>query len=494
MTMADKPRILLFNPATWRGVGDTTAPWGLIALATHLTDVDVQLVDQRVDRGWRTNVEKALRQGPLLAGATAMTGVQLRHVLDFFALVKRVSPNVPTVLGGMHASILPVQTASHHLIDFVAVGESEDLIQSLVKTLRSGARPEDMADDDRFASLVWNGRTESVVHGIVPDLGKLANPPHHRFDMQRYVTETPNGRMLSVLTSRGCPHGCAFCIHSNPVLRRRWRGLGAERTVAFMRELAASYRVEHFHIQDDNFFVVPARVEELVSLFNDRPPSFTWTVGGAHVSHLKRYDAQFFTALRKAGCTRLLIGAESGSQQILKRIGKKQSTDDVLNVNMLLKRAEIRPIYSFISGVPGETDDDLLLTVELMDRLRCEGGGVDVGTIKPLIFYPGTKFYDWALANGFVPPRTVEGWIGMSWDHYLELPYPWLSQERKRFLIRLYYLSLLWNPDYHWVNSRLFSMVARILMPITRYRMTHLDFRGAMLPGVLRLLQHRALS
>jgi len=265
------------------------------------------------------------------------------------------------------------------------------------------------------------------------------------------------------------------------------------RTVELLDFLAERLNVDHFHVQDDNFLVNARRVEKVVELLLNAPRRFTWTVGGAHVAHLKRYGDDFFAALRKAGCTRLLIGAESGSPDVLQRIGKKQTPDEILDVNRRLARAGIRPIYSFVSGVPGETDHDLVLTVELMDALRSEGKAVDVGTIKPLVFYPGTRFYSWALDNGFVPPATVEGWAQVTWDNYLDLPYPWLAPARKRFLLDLYYTSLLWNPEYHWVRSPLFSRAARLLMPLTRRRMRHLDFRYSVMPSVLRFLQHRAL-
>ncbi len=499
--MTGKPLLLLFNPSTWRGVGDATAPWGLISLATRLPDVEIHLVDQRFDTHWQDEVRTTLRSGRcLLAGATAMTGLQLEGVLTFFRLVRTVAPHVPTIMGGVHASMLPLDTVRHPDIDYVLVGEGEEVLRTLIDALAAQRDPvmlmkaaaREGAEDPFQRALVHKGSTDHG-HAVLPDLDAQPLPPHHRFPMERYVARTPYGRTLSVLTSRGCPHGCAFCLYSNPQFASRWRALSAEKAVTFMEELAATYDVEHFHVQDDNFFVRTDRVRGIVELLRSRRPGFTWTVGGAHVSHMRRLPESFFKELRDAGCLRLLIGAESGSEAILERIGKRQSTEDVLQVNRHLLAADIRPIYSFISGVPDETDEDLRVTIRLMDQLRQAGGPVDVGTIKPLVFYPGTTFYQWALDRGFQPPETVEGWSHITWDRYLELPYPWLSQERRRFLLKVYYTSLLWNPDYHWVNSSLFTLGARALMPLTRYRMRHLDFRLSLLPDLLRIIQHRAL-
>ena len=239
---------------------------------------------------------------------------------------------------------------------------------------------------------------------------------------------------------------------------------------------------------------VSVSVQALVDELLETPRKYTFTIGGAHIQHLRRFDEAFFLTLKKVGCTRLLIGAESGSQAILDRIGKHQTMEDVRVVNRHLLASGIRPIYSFVCGIPDETDEDLKASVSLMKELRQENREVDVGTIKPLIFYPGTSFYQWALDHGYKPPMSLEGWTHVSWDHYLELPYPWLSQERKKFLLDLYYTSLLWNPEYHWVNSPLFTWPARALMPLTDWRMRHLEFRGSLLPSLLRLVQHKALS
>ncbi|MBM4352907.1 MAG: B12-binding domain-containing radical SAM protein [Deltaproteobacteria bacterium] len=484
--------ILLFNPSTWRGVGDATAPWGLMALTTRLwDDYDILFLDQRFDPDWRERTAERIRQGGVLAaGTTGMTGIQLRGACAFLKLVKSLAPNVATVMGGVHASVLPLETVAHHAVDYVVVGEGEEVFPHLLECLAAGRTP---GPDLPSVVAKGTGGASTVPHARVDDLESLPEPPWERFDMSRYLSGSPYGRMLSVLTSRGCPHRCAFCLHSHPALAGRWTGLSAARVHERMARLSRSLGVEHFHVQDDNFFVRTARIEEFVSLLErDSGPGFTWTVGGAHVAHLKRYDEAFFRRMRKAGCVRLLIGAESGSARILERVGKRQTTDEVLEVNRRLCAAGIRPIYSFISGVPDEEDDDLRQTVDLMFRLR-EEGPVDVGTIKPLVFYPGTTLYAWALRNGFVPPDTVEGWSGITWDHYMRLPYPWLTTERRRFLIRLYYSSLLWNPDYHWVSSPLFSGLARLLMPITNRRMRSLDFRLAVMPAVLEWLQHRAL-
>lgn len=491
--MTSRPAIILFNPATWRGVGDATAPWGPISLATFLLDdYDVHFFDQRFDREWRTEVEGLLTEGNvLMAGTTGMTGLQLKGAVDFLRHVRSLAPNVSTVFGGVHASMLPEDTVAHEVVDYVVVGEAEFAVKSLADALAAGAGP---PDDDSTRAILWKGKKNGCSYALIDDLDSLPEPPWQRFSMRRYVTRTSYGRTLSIVTSRGCPHGCAFCIHSSSHLKSKWRSISAAKAVDFMHRLARELDVEHFHIQDDNFFVSTARVEEFVSMLADNLPPFTWTVGGAHIVHLKRYAIEFFRTMRRAGCVRLLIGAESGSAAILERIGKRQATGEVLQVNRLLCDAGIRPIYSFISGVPGETDDDLLRSVRLMADLRRYAGEVDVGTIKPLVFYPGTRFYDWALDNGFVPPQTLEGWTGISWDHYLDLPYPWLSPQRRRFLIRLYYSSLLWNPHYHWVNSRLFTVAARTLMPVTNWRMLNLNFNYSLMPAIMRIIQHKALS
>ena len=116
--MSSRPALLIFNPSTWRGVGDATAPWGPISLATFLLDdYDFHFIDQRFTPRWREEVTTLLHQGNvIMAGATGMTGLQLKGAVDFFRHVRNVAPAVPTVFGGVHASMLPAESAAHEAV------------------------------------------------------------------------------------------------------------------------------------------------------------------------------------------------------------------------------------------------------------------------------------------------------------------------------------------------------------------------------------------
>jgi radical SAM superfamily enzyme YgiQ (UPF0313 family) len=160
--------------------------------------------------------------------------------------------------------------------------------------------------------------------------------------------------------------------------------------------------------------------------------------------------------------------------------------DKVLKINRMLKQTGIRPLYSFMSGFPSETDEDLKMTIDLMDRLRQENPNIDCGLVHPYVPYPGTALFDTAVGNGYTTPENLEGWAEYSWDKYTELDIPWISKKRQRMLLDLYYCSALMNPDYTYITSKIYPYVARIFSRLARYRMTHLNYKY---PVEIRMLE-----
>jgi radical SAM superfamily enzyme YgiQ (UPF0313 family) len=241
--------------------------------------------------------------------------------------------------------------------------------------------------------------------------------------------------------------------------------------------LVENYKIQDFMIIDDNYFVNLNRAKEIAEGLIKRNYDLTWNTIGASVSILKLADMDYLRLLKKSGLKRLLIGAESGSPMILKDVIKKDSTiKQLLELNKKLYNAGIAVTYSFVAGFPGETKKDLKMTTSLLFRLKKDNPLAQYGVIKPLVVYPGTELFELAVRQGFKVPRSLLDWSKMSWDDGKNIPIPWLSKRRRRMLNDLYYSSLLINPDYIYINSKLFTFVARILSPLMKYRTKKLDF------------------
>jgi len=132
-----KKRILLIQPRT--GSWDAMSmrfPESLLAVAAvpRAKGYEVDLLDQRLDRQWKATLVKLLAREPVLVGVTSMTGGQIGHMLDILGFIKRIS-SVPTVLGGIHATLLPEQSVMHPFVDIVCQGEGDFTLYEIAENL-----------------------------------------------------------------------------------------------------------------------------------------------------------------------------------------------------------------------------------------------------------------------------------------------------------------------------------------------------------------------
>ena len=473
--------VILINPLSSRGVGDRSLPMGLLAASTLVADhYRVELIDQRIEqRQWKARFASLLEEDPICVGVTAMTGRQILAGLDVSRMVKR-SARCPVVWGGIHASLLPEQTLENEWIDYVVEGEGEVSFHALVKALDKGRDPSGILG-------LWHkpaGRPESAGPREFVAIGDLPLTPYRLLKLEDYIFEGEFGRTLTFFTSRGCPQRCAFC-YNRRFNRSRWRVASVERIGAEIRTLAARHRLSHVQFWDDNFFVHLGRAKGVAETIRTWKPLRSWSVLGAHVRDLARMDDATLRLFAGSGLKEVVVGIESGSQRIVDRIRKNFRVEELFEVNRRLGTLGIRPTYSFMSGFPGEDDEDLKETIRVMMRLERESPDVIIGNIKPFVCYPGTELYETALDRGFRPPEKLEDWSEYFPSNYLNLAMPWVSRERQKRLSALYFYTVLMNPRYLFLRSKGFELIARVLGPGARWRVRRFNFTA---PVVARLL------
>jgi anaerobic magnesium-protoporphyrin IX monomethyl ester cyclase len=465
------PLVVLVNPRSMKGIGASTLPMGLLMVSVHLVRTcRVVIIDQSVEPDWRGRLAGLLAEKPVCVGITAMTGRQISEGLVVSALARRAG--VPVVWGGIHPTLLPRQTLEHPLIDFVVEGEGEETLPELLEALLAGRDPGGIAG-------LWSKRDGAIAHGgprEFVDLGALPPVPYHLLDLSRYVKPGPRGPTLSLYTSRGCPQRCTFC-YNRLVHFSRWRGLPAEQVVSDVRGILARHpEIRHLQFWDDNFFANLPRAREIAEGMAGLGPAFSWSALGAHVKSLRRMDDEYLEFLRRSRLTDVLVGVESGAQRMIDLVNKNFRKEDLFLVNQRLGQYGIRPTYTFISGIPEETDADIEETLDTMFRLRDENREVVLGNIKPFVCYPGSELYTRALAMGFRPPATLEAWSTFVWGNYARFDIPWVTPRRRRYLAHLYYYTVLLNPEYLFIDSKIFSFGARLLLPLTIWRLRNRNF------------------
>ena len=415
-----------------RGVS-VNAPLALLSVAsTLLPDFSVQILDQRACDDFWGDLDRAVREHPLLVGITSMTGTQIYHGLEITKFVKERS-SVPVAWGGMHPTIYPAQTVCKPYIDFVIKGEGEEAVRILTEVIARGS-----TSFEKVPALVWkeNGRIYSTPEAEPLNLDALPKLPWHLINVEEYTSPTQYlfpgvTRLLPFQGSRGCPFKCTFC--SEPVLTRKYRMMNPTRMVDECLEMVERDKLDHITFFDEEFFVNTKWATKVAEAINGR---FTWW-SQTRANDLLRIDLK---KMERCGMLIVAPGLESGSNRILTFVKKKETVEDYREANRRLAETNIIAQYNFIIGYPSETPGELNETVDLVLHLLETNKNATVNQLSPLTPLPGTELLAQSVKSfGFREPERLEGWIQVTRG---KQDRPWLDRAALRTVRFLYYTSL----------------------------------------------------
>ena len=477
---ADRNRtVVLVHPSA--SAGRSVQPWcdlplELIAVGSPLVRAGyrVRIIDQRIDAAWRESLDRELARGVVCVGVTSTTGPQLRHALEVSQAVKSRG-DVPVVWGGTHATLLPEQTVERPEIDFVVQGEGERSFEELVAALDGGGPVDAIAG-------VWRKQGGRAVPARArPFIDLEAEPPleYDLVDVPRYTRTVFGVKRLAFTTSRGCTFPCAFC-YSTVVHRRRFRALGPAVAVERMKAFTARYGVRGLFLSDANFFADLDRARAILEGVVREGLDLVFTRLHIRFDTLQRLTGEDLRLFERAGVKCLALGVESGSPRIRKLLHKPIDEAALHEVNARFRASTIMPMYFFMLGFPTETMADLEATVGLFMKLAADNprAYISVNTYAP---FPGTGLFDLAVAEGLVPPSTMEGWFSFSYRR-LGANGAWLAEPVRRAVSMLDFCSFFAS-DRGYVTPfkrthPAATAAARIYAPIARFRMRHMLYRA----------------
>jgi radical SAM superfamily enzyme YgiQ (UPF0313 family) len=410
-----KKNIVLIQPA----IGDMdmfrgrpTPPVGPLCAASLVDGgIEIRIVDQRIQKDWRGALAAALDAGTVAVGITAMTGAMILHALKA-AREARTLSRAPLVWGGIHASLLPEQTVSHELVDYVVEGEGEAAFSELVRRLAAG-------EDAGGIPGVWrkkDGKPEGTPRGPLLDMGELPPVPYHLVDMEKYIQFYKDGkRTLFYQSSRGCPHRCTYCY--NRVFNSgRWRARKADRILEELAELKERYSLEAVFIWDDNFFIDHERAMKVISGIKEL--GLKCLLHGADVETLARMSDADLDFLEAAGVEGLAMGIESASERVRRDILKKGGSLDLVRAQLArFKGRGIDLTCFFILGFPSETRAEMEKTIAFAMEVMSMGPNFHMERFFNFTPYPGTELYAELEKRGTSFPARLEDWGDYHWDY-----------------------------------------------------------------------------
>lgn len=394
-------RVLLVNPPfnVAKDNYDSSVSVGLLSLATYLDwrGVPVKLIDGVRQKDFLKIFQPAAAASDLIC-FSVMT-MQIPQALELSGLAKEINPQSKIIWGGAHPTFFPEQTVRYSLIDAVVIGDGEYVIFDLFNE----------PDWQKVNGIAYKKGGKVVINSRQKPLDPETMPLFNWELEPREILE--NLSLIPTLTSRGCPHRCAFCI--NAILKNSWRARTVDQVLEDLKIISGKdyFAGKPLRFWDENFFVDIKRAKAIVNGMIERGLERPWetTVRANYIS-AAMVDDNFMGKMKQSGCYLLSFGAESGSQIVLDKIKKDITPEQIIYAAKQCLKHEIIPQFSFMAGLPGELKQDMKLTIKLIDKLIKLSGQVQI--LGPQAFrpYPGSELYLECVASGWSAPETLPAW------------------------------------------------------------------------------------
>lgn len=435
-------KVVLYNPRAvfW------TMPLALIAVGSALdrSKYDVVIVDGRLERDPIDVLLKQLDDYAVCLGVTVLTGAPIRDALKVSRAIKQARPHLPVVWGGWHPSLFPEQCLSEACVDAVVIGQGEDTFAEIVDRY---ARNETLRGVAGCAHRVSNLPSPIVeLPRLFKDINDLPVHDYSLIEVERYFG--PKGRhQFDYISSQGCRFRCTFCADPT-VFKRGWYGLHPKRMAHELSEHHQRYRLAEIAFQDETFFTHRQRVEAVADAFIAAGLNVPWTAT-MRADQGDRLDDHLLRKCKQAGLARVMIGVESGAPEMLQRIKKDITIEQVYSSAEKIARHGIGAILNFIVGFPGESDDSVEETLKVAARLRAMSPDFEAAIFyfRP---YPGNPIADELLQSGYEFPDTLEEWANFD---YIGGREDWVTREQWTRIERFkFYQRYAFGHNRRWLR------------------------------------------
>ncbi len=344
-------------------------PYGLFSLGAQALRAghEVKVVNLS-SWAWPRVEEVVERLDAPLWGMSCWTANR-RGVRMVAELIKKKHPKAHVVAGGPHVTPLPREVLRYFTaVDTACVGESDATFLELADRISRGAPTENIAGTyfRRGTEVV-----EAPERAAIKDLDDLASVQSY-FDTH------------ILMTSRGCPWNCTFC-GAETSWGRGFRANSVDYVLDAMESVLSRLPVKMIQIKDDTFTTHKKRVLELCKGIRERKLNFFWSCD----TRVDLLTDELLKEMRLAGCQRLSLGVESGSQRILDAIDKKITVAEILESTRLAKKYGIKVRYYMMLGNRGDTQETFRETLDFLEKARPHEY-----LFSCLSIYPGTRDFD----------------------------------------------------------------------------------------------------
>ncbi|MBI4655339.1 MAG: cobalamin B12-binding domain-containing protein [Elusimicrobia bacterium] len=431
-----------------RGAGNNTFPYGMACVASYVMDRghSVGYLEPNIEGMDFKSYGSYLRSNDFGLVGMSSTTLQINQTIKTFEFIKKTTPGIVTVMGGVHASIMPAETlAATGAIDYLVLGEGEVPFSRLLAGIEGGA--DEPAAGICGLAFKKNGRV--VINPPGPENSLQGSdfpvPPYNIFPMDKYIaqiTYTKRFPSYSVVASRGCPFKCAFC-NGSAVLGSKTRYKDTERLITEIISLKEQYGAKGIIFLDSTFTLNKQWVAEFCRRYTEKKVGLPWACN----SRVDTVNEQMLRLMKKAGCWEILYGAESWNQKSLDIINKGTTVEQNERTLKMTMALGFYTYASYILCLPGETEADALNTIR-----RAKDIATPIAMFYLPVPYPKTALYEICRERGML--REDADWEDFNaWDFsnpvYIN---PLIGKERMQRILRRAFYSYYLTPKVIYKN------------------------------------------
>ncbi len=400
-----KSKIALVNTPLLQKTGHHPLfpPLGLAYMAAVLdqNNIEVKIFDCPVCEMDHEKLKAELDSfQPTIVGIGAMTPI-IESALKSANVAKQVCPDAKVVMGGPHATFADKQIISDEKdVDIIVRGEGEETLLELA------IQSPEMQKIDNIKGIIFrkdNQVIRSQDRPFIQNLDALPLPAYKFIQMKRY--RITGMKLLPIISSRGCPFQCSFCVASQ-MFGAKYRARSSKNVLDELEWLKNEYDAEGIAFQDDTLTFDKKRAMEICDGMIERKLKLPWGCS----SRADVVTKEVLAKMAEAGCDEICFGVESGCQRIRDSLKKKVTTEQCENAIKWAKEAGIFVTVSVILGYPGETKETLRESLEFVRQVEpddvwlCHATPYLGTELRALVESNGWKMSeDWKLYNTMNP-------------------------------------------------------------------------------------------
>lgn len=389
----------LYKSEQWKKQGVLRSPTNLALLASYIRErgeyepeiLDLELSDLKNEEEMAKQI---LSKGIKYVGFTTLTP-RFPTTLRICNEIKKRDNKVVTVIGGPHISGRP-EDCKYPCIDYGIKGEGEQAFLELLDGLKS------REGISKIKNLIYKEKEIVRVNetrAFVEDLDSLPKPAWDLIELKKYLDPLYfEGPHVGVFTTRGCPYECIFCA-SKVTWKRRLRHRSLDNILEEFKEIVKEKGIKNLTFYDDQFATKKGRAVDLCDRIIN---------SGLNINYHVQIRADSVTPelagkLKESGCVYAAVGVETGNEEMLKKIKKRETKAQIKKGIRTLEEVGVPVISSYIIGLPGDTHETIQETLNFAEELDTEQ--MKFMLLTPV---PGTEVYRLAIEKGILDPDNLE--------------------------------------------------------------------------------------